>query len=94
MASIHLYGKTLEIPKRNEALVKFLRELLEEAEDGHLVSLSYVGRHMDGAWSIKIIEDGELSFASLGAIDMLKTHYQSAIYADRFGQDEDEDDED
>ena len=93
MASIHLYGKTLEIPKRNEALVKFLRELLEEAEDGHLVSLSYVGRHMDGAWSIKIIEDGELSFASLGAIGMLQMHYQSAIYASKFDHDDDDDDD-
>ena len=40
MASIQLYGKTLEIPQRNEPLVKLLRELLEEAEDGRLVAMS------------------------------------------------------
>ena len=93
MASIQLYGKTLEIPERNEFLVKALRELLEEAEDGRLLSLSYVGRESDDTWSMQIIEDQELRFATLGAIDMLKTHYTMALISANSPDDDDDDDD-
>ena len=91
MASIQLYGKTLEIPRRNEFLVKQLREMLELAEDGRLVSMAYVGRCEDGGWELQIIEDDALNFAALGAISMLHSHYQQALFL--ANQDDDDHDD-
>ena len=94
MASIHLYGKTLEIPKRNEALVKDLRDLLEMAEDGKVMAIAYVARDQDtSSWRLRMIEDDGLSMATLGALGLLHLQYQHAML-DANDDEEDDDDDD
>lgn len=80
MASFELYGKKLEIPRRNEPLVKRLRELLELAEDAKLLALSYVARDCNDQIDIHVIEDGDLTCAGLGAVDLLTATYRSSLY--------------
>lgn len=91
MASFELFGKRLEIPQRNEALVNRLRELLAQAEDGEVVSMSMVCMDTRGEWDMAIIEGGNLNFAALGALDLLHARYRDALMYD--DDDDDGDDE-
>lgn len=88
MASFELFGKKLDIPQRNEALVNRLRELLAQAEDGEVVSMSMVCMDINGAWEMAIVEAGNLNFAALGAIDLLHARYRDALLYDEDDEDE------
>ena len=95
MADIKLFGKTLEIPKRNEALVKDLRDLLEMAEDGKVMSIAYAARdEAESSWRLRMIEDDGLSLATLGALGILHLQYQHAMLDANDDEDDEGDDED
>ena len=90
MASFELYGKKLEIPQRNEYLVKVLRELLQRAEDGEVVSMCMVSMDSAGEFDTGIIEAGGLNFAMLGGLDLMHAKYRDLLLYPQ--DDEDEDD--